>query len=124
MESVTSEFNDDLESNKDQSEKNKEQDEQIDETVTQQDLKDYKNKLQQDFLNSENTIKIAKLPSPMPNKSRPLMSMTSSKFTEIEPKIIQAPQMKISMNTENRNVPKDIGNGLGTFKPDSKKIVG
>jgi len=50
--------------------------------------------------------------------------MTSSKFTEIEPKIIQAPQMKISMNTENRNVPKDIGNGLGTFKPDSKKIVG
>jgi len=34
MESVTSEFNDDLESNKDLSEKNKEQDEQIDETVT------------------------------------------------------------------------------------------
>ena len=77
MESFTNNCDDDFnDDNNGLDQQNKQDDDDVDDDLTQQDLKEFKNKLQKDFLDSDNSVKIAKLPSPKISKPKEPFSVT------------------------------------------------
>ena len=66
-----------------QSEEDETEQKKEEEIVTQKDVKEYAEKLKEEFLNSDHRVKIASLPTPGQSSSGKKMNLTGTSFTSI-----------------------------------------